>query len=160
MTRLDHNEPEHVLEIFLQPGEFYWGDGQTRIRTLLGSCVSICMWHPGDQIGGMCHFMLPEKPGSTEMTRDPRYADAAMLLFLGEITKSRTNLADYQVKIFGGANMLQESGKLDPVGDKNVAAARRLVKQYNLNLVAEHLGGSSARRLHFNLWDGSVWLRK
>ena len=51
----------NVIEIFLQPGDFYFGDRDTRIRTLLGSCVSITMWHPRLHVGGMCHFMLPER---------------------------------------------------------------------------------------------------
>ena len=52
-------KPPHVIEIFLQPGDFYFGDKDTRIRTILGSCVSITLWHPTRLIGGMCHFLLP-----------------------------------------------------------------------------------------------------
>ena len=29
-------KPQHVLGIFMQPGEFYFGDESTGIRTLLG----------------------------------------------------------------------------------------------------------------------------
>ena len=50
--------PDYVLEIFLQPGEFYWSDAFTRIRTVLGSCVALCVWHPKKNIGGMCHYIL------------------------------------------------------------------------------------------------------
>ena len=46
-------KPDHVIEIFLQPGDFYFGGADTRIRTILGSCVSITMWHPTRLIGGM-----------------------------------------------------------------------------------------------------------
>jgi len=35
-----------ALEIFLHQGEVYFGDRDTRIRTVLGSCVAITMWHP------------------------------------------------------------------------------------------------------------------
>src|SRR5262245_20243998 len=51
--------PADVLEIFLQAGEFYFGGEKTRIRTLLGSCVAITVWHPKLRIGGMSHYMLP-----------------------------------------------------------------------------------------------------
>ena len=53
---------DDILEIFLQPGEFYFGEGKTRIRTLLGSCVAITLWHPRLHIGGMSHYMLPSRP--------------------------------------------------------------------------------------------------
>ncbi|MBL8511280.1 MAG: chemotaxis protein CheD, partial [Betaproteobacteria bacterium] len=55
------SDTSFVMDIFLQPGEFYFGDADTRIRTLLGSCVSITMWHPTRRIGGMCHYMLPTR---------------------------------------------------------------------------------------------------
>jgi chemotaxis protein CheD len=31
------------------------------IRTVLGSCVSITLWHPVKRVGGMCHFLLPTR---------------------------------------------------------------------------------------------------
>ncbi len=34
------------MDIFLQPGELYFGDSDTCIRTVLGSCVSLTFWHP------------------------------------------------------------------------------------------------------------------
>lgn len=82
--------PEGVLEIFLQPGEFYFGDEKTRIRTLLGSCVAITMWHPKLNIGGMCHYMLPQnRRKETAHVLDGRYAVDAMQMFLREIHRSR-----------------------------------------------------------------------
>ena len=47
--------------VFLHPGECYFGGGPTRIATLLGSCVSITVWHPRLLVGGMCHYMLPSR---------------------------------------------------------------------------------------------------
>jgi chemotaxis receptor (MCP) glutamine deamidase CheD len=35
---------EGLHEVFLNPGEFHFGEGTTRISTLLGSCVSITLW--------------------------------------------------------------------------------------------------------------------
>lgn len=48
-----------ISEVVLKPGDFYFGGGATRISTLLGSCVSMTLWHPRRKIGGMCHYMLP-----------------------------------------------------------------------------------------------------
>ncbi len=38
--------------VTLKAGEFHFGGGPTRISTLLGSCVSITLWHPRKRIGG------------------------------------------------------------------------------------------------------------
>jgi len=52
-------EPDQLVEVVLGPGDLYFGDRRTRIRTLLGSCVAVTLWHPKAQIGGMCHYMMP-----------------------------------------------------------------------------------------------------
>ena len=52
---------EQVNEIYLQPGEYFWGGQNNRVKTLLGSCVAICIWHPKLKIGGMSHCLLPSR---------------------------------------------------------------------------------------------------
>ena len=61
---LQASEP---VEIYLMTGEFHFGGKDTRIHTVLGSCVSITVWHPRLHIGGMSHSMRPcrgNKPGT------------------------------------------------------------------------------------------------
>jgi chemotaxis protein CheD len=69
------------LNVFLQPGDFHFGAGRTRISTLLGSCISITLWHPARLIGGMCHFMLPSRGLPAGVPLDGRYADEALAMF-------------------------------------------------------------------------------
>jgi len=57
-------DPDGILEIFLGPGDLFFGDRDTRIRTLLGSCVAVTLWHPRAKLGGMCHFVVPTRPAS------------------------------------------------------------------------------------------------
>ena len=66
-----------MKEIMLQPGEFFFGQDDTIIRTHLGSCVAITMWHPEQKRGGMCHYMLPSRARSDDPL-DGRYADEAI----------------------------------------------------------------------------------
>ena len=47
-----------AIDVFLMPGEHFVGDARHRIRTLLGSCVSITLWHPQRRVGAMSHFLL------------------------------------------------------------------------------------------------------
>ena len=102
--------PLDILEIFLQPGEFYFGEDKTRIRTLLGSCVAIVLWHPRLHIGGMCHYMLPQRPRKRQgEALDGRYAEDAMHMFMRELGRSGTNPADYQVKLFGAGQMFEQT---------------------------------------------------
>lgn len=160
------NLPEHILEIFLMPGDFYWGDSDTRIRTILGSCISICMWHPVKKQGGMCHYMLPSRSGNIEAGNtklNGKYGDEAWELFLREIIKANTKPSEYLVKLFGGSNMFtsRERDISDPgMGDKNIEFARKIIGDFRLNLISENLGGIKSRRIHFDIWSGNVWLRR
>lgn len=155
----------NTIEIFLQPGEFWFGDRDTRIRTLLGSCVSITMWHPRLRIGGMCHFMLPERGvRACADGLDGRYAGDAIALFLRELRAAHTRPQDYQVKLFGGGRMFRSRhaagapAALD-VGTRNVEAARMLLRTHGFRVRAAHVEGEGHRNLIFDIGSGEVWLR-
>ena len=153
--------PPHAIEIFLNPGEFYFGDRNTRIRTILGSCVSITLWHPKLLIGGMCHYMLPGRHGRQMKQADGKYADEAFGLLLEEIRRSGTVLDEYEVKLFGGGNMFPRQMDMgdNHIGTKNTEAGRYLVKHHGLIPRSEHLGGSGHRTVIFDIWSGHVWVR-
>ena len=158
--------PNDTIEIFLQPGEFYFGTQKTRIRTLLGSCVAITLWHPTRHIGGMCHYLLPRqpqrKPDATPML-DGRYAEDAMKMFLAEIMRARTRAAEYQVKLFGGGRMFAPGANPALHGripNANVEFGRAAIAQCGFKSVAEDLGGAAHRNIMLDLWSGDVWLHQ
>ncbi len=156
--------PLFPLEIFLHSGDYYFADRDTRIRTVLGSCVAITFWHPQLRLGGMCHYMLPER-GSDRVTHDRpgRYADTAVALQLEEMDAVGTLHQEYQVKLFGGGNMFPETHKnmntMFQVGSRNVQAARQLAKQHGFTCVAEHLGDIGHRNVIFEVWSGQAWVK-
>jgi chemotaxis protein CheD len=165
------SKPDHIREVFLSPGDLYFGDRNTRIKTILGSCVSIVLWHPKRHIGGMCHYMLPGRaalqPGAP---LDGKYADEAMEILKAKARAAGTQLAEYQTKIFGGGNMFPAISR-DAVGQgktldcktiscKNKVIAEQLAKQYQLNVTATDLGETGHRQIIFELWNGHVWVRR
>ncbi len=158
------HKPPHVLEIFLQPGDLYFGDRDTRIRTVLGSCVSLTVWHAELLVGGMCHYMLPnrklEQRGIRTEGLDGRYADEAIELLVREIDATGAPHREFEVKMFGGGNMFPDRKvRTDHVGKKNVEMARALVRKHGFNCVAEHLGGDGHRNVIFDIWNGNVWMK-
>lgn len=150
-----------TVDVFLQPGEVYFGGRDTRIRTLLGSCVAVVMWHPGMRAGGMCHYMLPGAPKAKRDALDGRYADEALELMLREIRNAYTSPADYLVKLFGGGHMFSahQSVRESHVGAKNVEMARILMKRHGFSISAEQLGGVGHRNVMFDIGNGHVWVR-
>lgn len=157
-------KPPHVIEIFLQPGDLYFGDRATRIRTVLGSCVSLTFWHPKLLVGGMCHYMLsnrsPERRDISAPASDGRYADEAIAMLLKEINAVGVPYREYQVKLFGGGNMFPGRTNVENhVGIKNVEAAHKLVAKHGFNCVAKQLGGEGHRNVIFDVWSGDVWVK-
>lgn len=146
-------------DVLLNPGDFYFGGGETRISTLLGSCVSITLWHPRRRIGGMCHYMLTERVRPLNSALDGRYGSEAFELFLQQVEAAGTRPSEYQAKLFGGGNMFsgRPSGRME-IGSRNVEFGRQLLASRHIALIAEHVGGSGRRKLHFDLWSGEVWL--
>ena len=148
-------------EIHLLPGDFHFGNNNTRIHTVLGSCVSITVWHPLLRIGGMSHSLLPSrnKPGNSNL--NGHYADEAIELLLREIGKRNTCPDEYQVKLFGGGNMFTQhlAERHFNVAVRNVEAARVLLEADGFNIHAWHVGGSGYRSIIFDLCDGNVMVR-
>lgn len=151
-----------IREIFLHPGDFHFGDAETRIVTLLGSCVSITVWHPRLRVGGMCHYMLPSRGVIPEGAGyDGRYGDEAMLLLMKNIWRVGAEPAEFEAKLFGGANMfplLCQKNEAN-VGERNLEMAQVLIERHEISLKAQHVGGDGHRKLMFDVWSGDVWLK-
>lgn len=168
-------QSSHANDILLQPGEFHFGDRNTRIRTILGSCVAITMWHPKRLIGGMCHYMLASSPRRRIEGLDGKYGEDAILMFFAEAIRHDTNPKDYVVKVFGGGNMFPAHGGHWPcdakpcedvidgcrnVSCKNGMIGRALIKQHGMKIDAEHIGGAGHRNVIFDISSGHVWVRQ
>jgi len=151
------------IEVVLSPGEFHFGDRHTRIRTLLGSCVAITLWHPRRLIGGMCHFLLPSRGGMAgdARPRDGHYGDEAMDLLLGKIAASGTQVQEYQAKLFGGGNMFAQMNKacLLDVGERNIESAHRMLGHHGIKAGPSCVGENGYRNIFFDIATGHVWVR-
>jgi chemotaxis protein CheD len=155
------NPPDYVLDVFLQPGEFFFGNNDARVRTLLGSCVAITLWHPQFLLGGMCHYLLPgDRQNNNDGKLDGRYADAALELFMQEIKSSGTHPSEYTVKMFGGGNQFGQSGVGNQnIPEKNIQTGKKLLLHHGFKLSSHHLGGNGHRNVIFDIWSGNVWVQ-
>lgn len=159
--------------LMLLPGELYFGDHRARLKTLLGSCVAIAVWHPQKHVGGMCHAVLPSRPHRAAL--DARYVDEAMQLFADAMAARHTRPQEYQAWLFGGANMFAahnthcaQLGNSDRhacagcrnVGCRNRLEAQALMKEYGITLLEADVGGNQHREIDFQLGKGRPAVRK
>ena len=150
------------IDIVLQPGEFFVGHAGHTLRTLLGSCVSITLWHPLRKIGAMSHFLLPTRGVPVPPDLDGRYGDEAMQLMLRELARHDVRATECKAKIFGGARMFPGQIQTDEshIGHKNGAAARALLCAHRIEIASENLFGFGHRQILFDVNSGDVWARQ
>jgi chemotaxis protein CheD len=162
---------DSAIEIFLDPGEYFVGDSGFTVRTLLGSCVSITLWHPHFKYGAMSHFLLSTRPKGNTLTQDRRqpspeldgkYADEVLLLMLRQLKDANVKPEQCQAKIFGGGNMFPQRRQDDStnIGKKNGETARMLLRSHGIPIVSEDLYGNGHREIIFNVSNGDVWIRQ
>ena len=118
------------------------------ITTLLGSCVSCCLWDPVAGVGGMNHMLLAQ--GTSNGAARTLAGINAMERLINDVVKLGARRDRLQAKAFGGARMI--SG-LSDIGAQNAAFTTEFLAQEGIPLVTQSLGGEQARNIRF--WPGS-----
>ncbi len=149
------------VEHYLRPGELWFDAAPTRLRTLLGTCVAITLWHPGVRVGGMCHYLLPGRSRADGVPLDARYADEALQILVQHMLRRGTRPKEYVAKIFGGSSRFAgAAGAIESgVGERNVGQARALLGSIGIDVHAESVGGSGYRNILLDLATGEVFAR-
>ena len=147
-------------DIFLMPGDYFVGDERHRVRTLLGSCVSVTLWHPSLRIGAMSHFLLPGSGHRKAHDKPGMYGDDAMRLLLEGLARHGVEPGRCQAKIFGGGAMFPRNDKVRDIGLQNGDFARRMLHKHGIHVVSESLFGEGHRQLIFTVRSGEVLSRQ
>jgi chemotaxis protein CheD len=150
-----------IEAVKILPGQYHVSGPENSISTVLGSCVSTCLWDPVLRIGGMNHFMLP---GEASATMTPwavsaRFGVYAMEVLINEMLHLGADRKRLVAKVFGGARVLQGFGTLD-VGAKNSEFVLNFLREEAIALVAQDLMGVHPRKLHFFPATGKVQMKR
>ena len=97
------------------PGEYFVSSEELIIMTVLGSCISACIWDGKARAGGMNHFMLPDGDSADGFGR---YGSYAMELLINEMLKKGARRESMQAKVFGGAQVMAGFTTMN-VGERN-----------------------------------------
>jgi chemotaxis protein CheD len=148
-------------DLLLMPGQLYFGNQPNSVRTLLGSCVAITLWHPKRRIGGMCHYLLPERTRSHDTRRDGRYAEEAVELLLEALDHVGSAPADYECHLYGGADTMPDHLKNKPnVGVRNIEVGWALVDRHGFQLMGVDVGDNVPRSVRLDMKTGEVAMRR
>lgn len=130
------------------------------IQTLLGSCVSCCLYDPVRRIGGMNHILLPGEADMRVFNEPARCGIHAMELLINEIMKLGGTRASLVGKVFGGAHMLPTISPENGMGRRNISFCFNFLKNEQIRVASYDVGGVNARKIFFHTDSGDVFLRR
>ena len=144
---------------YVHVGQLFTSPKACTVTTILGSCVSVCLWDPTTGAGGLNHFLLPQCVENG--ISSPRFGNVAIHRLLEQLSALGSPRARLKAKIFGGASVIDAfQSANESLGMKNVDVARRLLADAGIPIVAEDIGGAQGRKLVFQTGDGAAWVRK
>lgn len=139
------------------PGEHRTIDpGGGSLTTVLGSCIAACIRNPRSGFGGLNHFMLPESR-SGDWSGAPasgRFGNFAMEALIGEVLASGCELAELEVKVFGGADLYPSATS---VGRLNIEFVTDFLASRGLRPVRQDVGGVLPRKIVYTPATGRTF---
>lgn len=142
---------------YLPPGQLLVSDAPLVITTILGSCVSLCLWDGPAGVGGINHYLLPTGVGAEAQLE--RYGDYANERLLQKLLDLGAKASRLKAKIFGGACVLAAFRKGSDFAERNARIAMQFAHERGIAVVADDTGGNRGRKLHFRTDDGTALIR-
>ncbi len=143
---------------YLYPGTLFVSRQPHLVTTVLGSCISVCLWDPVTRLGGINHFLLPLWNGEGLAT--PKYGNVAIPKLIEKLAALGADPRRLVAKVFGGAAMWGPAPGLLQVGERNTELAQRLLAEMGIPIGGVDLGGMVGRKIIFNTGSGEVLLRR
>jgi chemotaxis protein CheD len=143
--------------LFVHPGQVAASASSCHYTTILGTCVSVCLFDPVAVVGGLNHFLLPYGAGAS--FSGTRYGNVAMERLLHELLALGALRERLQAKVFGGMSSRQHQGSSRDLGAGNVTFALQWLEQHAIPVLARDTGGHHGRKLLFHNQDGSAWVK-
>ncbi|NRB40912.1 MAG: chemoreceptor glutamine deamidase CheD [Pseudomonadales bacterium] len=150
--------------VTIKPGEYYITQHDEIISTVLGSCISVCIFDEHVKIGGMNHFMLPsqgDRGSSWEMTTvnsTTRFGNFAMEQLINKLLARGCQHDNLKFKVFGGGNIIP--GDSINVGDNNIHFIKTFMADEGYKVIAHDVGDIFPRKVQFFPLTGKVNVKK
>lgn len=146
-----------LVDHFLYPSTIFASPQPSRIQTILGSCVSVCLFDAQMCIGAMNHFMLPWWNGQGMPC--PKYGDIAIKKLIEKMNSLGCTKENMVAKVFGGADQHAMGQGTYNIGARNVATAEAILAQERINIIARSTGGERGRKVVFHTHTNKVLVK-
>ncbi len=139
----------------LYPADIYVDGSSSRIvSTVLGSCISVCLYDTVLQKGAINHFMLPYWNGIDLDVM--KYGNLSTIHILEELIKAGSEYKNIVAKVYGGAEVLADRPTNFHIGQRNIQVAHEILNEFQIPIITESTGGKKGRIIEFNTQTGEV----
>ncbi len=142
---------------FLNPSKIFVSNESFNAITILGSCVSVCLFDKTKKVGGINHYMLPLWNGS-ELT-SPKFGNIAIEKLIQKMIENGATKKNMVAKVFGGAEVIQTTSPMFRIGQKNIDIAYQILEKERIPIVSQNTGAKLGRRILFNTSTGEVLMK-
>lgn len=145
-------------KITLTIGDIVVTNEPSVLGTILGSCVSVCLFDERLKMGGMNHFMLPMPTGSAGNPAccGPESLNRLFAAFL----RSGSSITDLKAKVFGGGTVVKGLSSGFDIGKDNVRVAKDMLRKYRIPVVNEVTGMDCDIKVFFHTETGRAFVKK
>lgn len=138
------------------------GKGTDVLTTLgLGSCIGLTFYDPTSKIGGLVHYMLPDSTKLKNNSNIAKFGDTGIRELYNQVIVMGASKYRLVAKIAGGAKMFEVSGLsgIGNVGDRNAEAAKKILKELGVKLIAEDTGLNYGRTVELHCDTGEFYVK-
>jgi chemotaxis protein CheD len=129
-----------------------------KITTILGSCVSVCLWDPVLKFGGINHYVLPYWNGNG--LASTRYGNVAIENLIGKMCELGSKKQNLRAKVFGGSMLLNIGSESHfRIGHLNSRLAFSMLKDERIEVLSHNVGGGVGRKIVFYTDSGDVLMK-
>jgi len=126
----------------------------------LGSCLGVAIYDPVVRVGGLWHPMLPDSAIDPEKAarRPGMFVNSGWPVLVRSAAGLGARLERLALYVAGGAQVLDPDGVFY-IGRHNVQALRRLLKEAELPVMGEEIGGVENRTVQLCVGDGLLRIK-
>ena len=153
---------EHQTEaVKILPGEYYATMRDMLMVTSLGSCVCACIRDRVSGIGGMNHFMLPDRgqDKNDPLGQSARYGAYAMEILINQLIKMGAKRSNFEAKVFGGGAVLR-GFTVHNIGESNAEFVLNYLNTEKIPIAAQDLLDVYPRKVYYFPHTGLVRVKK
>jgi chemotaxis protein CheD len=139
---------------FLYPSTLFASREPYIVNTILGSCVAVCIFDTVLCFGGINHYMLPFWNG--QGLASPKFGNIAIHKLIEKMQSLGSQQRNMIAKVFGGGNIIEASTAQFMIGDRNISVAKETLKELQIQIISQSLGGNLGRKIQYNTATGEV----